>query len=87
MSQSISLPRSAVTTSLHLIVDGKRERPYDTVLPVATDLGLTVDTSCDRDDSKCVKKAVKNYSGSGNILIWYVLNLTFGSRIGLTNSH
>ncbi|CAH0046199.1 unnamed protein product [Clonostachys solani] len=54
--------------------NGKRERPYDTVLPVATDLGLTVDTSCDRDDSKCVKKAVKNYSGSGNILICWEHN-------------
>jgi hypothetical protein len=40
-----------------------------TVQPLATDLGLTVDTSCDRDDQKCVKKLVKNYSGLGNILI------------------
>lgn len=30
---------------------------------------MTVDTSCDRDDSKCVKDVVKNYTGSGNILI------------------
>lgn len=49
--------------------DGKRQRPYDTVEPLAEDLGLTVDTSCDRDDSKCVKDVVKNYTGSGNILI------------------
>jgi hypothetical protein len=81
------IDRPAMATHLHCVLDGKRERPYDTVLPVATDLGLTVDTSCDRDDSKCVKKAVKNYSGSGNILIWYVLNLTSVSRIGFTNSH
>ncbi|KAK7421704.1 hypothetical protein QQZ08_009878 [Neonectria magnoliae] len=49
--------------------DGSRKRPYDTVLPLATDLGLTVHTSCDRDDSECVADAVKDYSGSGNILI------------------
>ncbi|KAJ6111437.1 hypothetical protein N7523_007498 [Penicillium sp. IBT 18751x] len=48
---------------------GKRQRPYDTVEPLAEDLGLTVDTSCDRDDPKCVKKVVDNYTGSGNILI------------------
>ena len=39
--------------------------------PLAGDLGLTVDTSCDRDDSKCVKDVVKDYDGKGNILIWY----------------
>ncbi|PIG83073.1 phosphoglycerate mutase family protein [Aspergillus arachidicola] len=48
---------------------GKRTRPYETVLPLAEDLGLTVDTSCDRDDPKCVKKAVEEYKGDGNILI------------------
>uniref|UniRef100_A0A8H7N8B8 Phosphoglycerate mutase family protein n=1 Tax=Bionectria ochroleuca TaxID=29856 RepID=A0A8H7N8B8_BIOOC len=48
---------------------GKRKRPYDSVAPVASDLGLEVDTSCDRDDSKCVKKLIKNYDGDGNILL------------------
>ncbi|CAG8933916.1 unnamed protein product [Penicillium salamii] len=48
---------------------GKRARPYDTVKPLADDLGLTVDTSCDRDDSSCVKDVVDEYSGEGNILI------------------
>lgn len=28
-----------------------------------------MDTSCDRDDPKCVKKAVEKYKGDGNILI------------------
>ncbi|KAF9398628.1 hypothetical protein BGX21_007535 [Mortierella sp. AD011] len=51
------------------IIDGSRERPFLTVEPLAEDLGLTVDTSCDRDDPKCVKNAVKNYKRSGNILI------------------
>ncbi|KAJ5110453.1 hypothetical protein N7532_000988 [Penicillium argentinense] len=49
--------------------DGGRQRPLDTVEPLASDLGLTVDTSCDRDDSKCVEDVVKDYDGSGNILI------------------
>lgn len=49
--------------------DGKRQRPYDTVEPLAEDLGLTVDTSCDRDDPACVKAVVDGYTGSGNILI------------------
>lgn len=48
---------------------GKRARPYDTVKPLADDLGLTIDTSCDRDDSSCVKDVVDEYSGEGNILI------------------
>ncbi|KAJ5812656.1 hypothetical protein N7474_008957 [Penicillium riverlandense] len=49
--------------------DGKRDRPYETVEPLAQDLGITVDTSCDRDDSKCVKDVVKDYNGEGNLLI------------------
>ncbi|KAF7179320.1 hypothetical protein CNMCM7691_008253 [Aspergillus felis] len=49
--------------------DGKRARPYETVEPLAGDLGLTVDTSCDRDDPKCVRDVVEGYTGSGNILI------------------
>jgi hypothetical protein len=49
--------------------DGSRKRPYDTVHPLAQDLGITIDTSCDRDDQSCVNKVVKNYGGSGNILI------------------
>lgn len=49
--------------------DGSRARPYETVEPLAEDLGLTVDTSCGRDDSDCVADVVDNYTGSGNILI------------------
>lgn len=41
-----------------------------TVQPLAADLGLTVDTSCDRDDSDCVAKAVNAYgAGKKNVLI------------------
>ncbi|KAJ5791109.1 uncharacterized protein N7518_008120 [Penicillium psychrosexuale] len=51
--------------------NGKRARPLDTVEPLAEDLGLTVDTSCDRDDPGCVKDVVAGYDGKGlvNILI------------------
>ncbi|RYP10540.1 hypothetical protein DL764_000593 [Monosporascus ibericus] len=49
--------------------NGKRKRPYDTVKPLADDLGLTVDISCDRDDSKCVADLVNGYTADGNILI------------------
>jgi hypothetical protein len=49
--------------------DGKQQRPYDTVVPLAADLGLTVDTSCQRDDQDCVADVVNDYDGSGNILI------------------
>ncbi|KZP02337.1 hypothetical protein FIBSPDRAFT_808822, partial [Athelia psychrophila] len=30
--------------------DGAHTRPYDTVLPLATDLGITIDTSCSKTD-------------------------------------
>ncbi|KAI0395719.1 putative phosphoglycerate mutase family protein [Xylariaceae sp. FL0594] len=49
--------------------NGQKARPYLTVQPLADDLGLAVDTSCDRDDAKCVKDAVEGYMGQGNILI------------------
>lgn len=53
-------------------IDGSGRRSYDTVSPLAADLGLTINTPCGRDDSECVAKAVREYTGSGNILIWYV---------------
>lgn len=49
--------------------DGSQQRPYDTVEPLANDLGITVDTSCQRDDQDCVASVVEQYSGTGNILI------------------
>ncbi|KAJ5824747.1 hypothetical protein N7447_007087 [Penicillium robsamsonii] len=51
--------------------DGRRARPRDTVKPLADDLGLDVDISCDRDDPDCVKKVIDSYDGKGeaNILI------------------
>jgi hypothetical protein len=52
-----------------LLTGGKRARPLDTVQPLANDLGLTPDTSCDRDDEDCVVDLVNDYDGDGNILI------------------
>ncbi|KAJ6088612.1 phosphoglycerate mutase family protein [Penicillium sp. IBT 16267x] len=49
--------------------NGKRSRPYETVKPLAKDLGMKVDISCNRGDTKCVKKAIADYNGDGNILI------------------
>ncbi|KAI9711868.1 MAG: hypothetical protein M1820_002013 [Bogoriella megaspora] len=49
--------------------DGSQQRPYDTVTALADDLGLTVDTSCQRDDQDCVADVVDAYDGPGNILI------------------
>ncbi|KAK0549747.1 hypothetical protein OC845_002997 [Tilletia horrida] len=51
--------------------DGSRDRPYETVEPLAQDLGLNVDTSCDRDDINCVADLVNNFASysSGDILI------------------
>ncbi|KZP26838.1 hypothetical protein FIBSPDRAFT_909115 [Athelia psychrophila] len=71
--------------------DGSRARPYDTVLPLATDLGITIDTSCSKTDAKCVKKAVKAYagtSGSKNVLIcWEHGELTdIASELGVSKA-
>lgn len=38
--------------------DGSRRRPYDTVKPIAKDLGLRVDHHCDRDDTACVLRTL-----------------------------
>ncbi|KAG0050600.1 hypothetical protein BGZ83_004604, partial [Gryganskiella cystojenkinii] len=57
--------------------DGNHERPYLTVEPLAKDLGLTIDRKCDQIDYNCVKEAVINYNGAGNILIcWEHIALT-----------
>ncbi|KOS23112.1 hypothetical protein ESCO_003527 [Escovopsis weberi] len=48
---------------------GKRTRPFDTVAPLAEDLGIEIDDSCEQMDTRCVKKAIKQYRGPGNILI------------------
>jgi len=51
-----------------------------TVQPLATDLGLIVDTSCDRDDADCVATIVENYgseeTGQNVLICWEHDNLT-----------
>lgn len=58
------------------------------VLPLATALGLKVDTSCGRDDEECVINAVEAYAstpGSRNVLIcWEHKALTkLASELGI----
>ncbi|KAL3428080.1 hypothetical protein PVAG01_01589 [Phlyctema vagabunda] len=52
------------------LLDGKRTRPLQTVQPVAQDLGLVVDTSCDRDDPDCVKKVVSTNPDKNILICW-----------------
>ncbi|KAI5925886.1 hypothetical protein F4810DRAFT_707974 [Camillea tinctor] len=63
-------PKATITE----LKDGKRQRPYLTVKPLAADLGLEVDISCGRDDEDCVADVVNNYEGDGNILICWEHN-------------
>jgi len=49
--------------------NGDRTRPLETVKPLADDLGLKVDTSCDKEDPDCVQDLVDDYDGGKNILI------------------
>ncbi|KAE8364072.1 hypothetical protein BDV27DRAFT_118776 [Aspergillus caelatus] len=53
----------------HISKKGEHRRSYETVHSLATDLGLTVDTSCKRNKVYCVAEAVSDYEGPGNILI------------------
>jgi len=46
-----------------------RQRPSDTVTPLADDLGLTLDLSCDGDDSACVASVIEGFNGPGNVLV------------------
>ncbi|GAA5824793.1 hypothetical protein JCM11251_005344 [Rhodosporidiobolus azoricus] len=50
----------------------KRMRPYLTVKALAADLGLKVDTDCEVDDAKCVRKKIRKYvekGGKGEVVI------------------
>lgn len=40
-----------------------------TVLPLAQDLGITVDSHCSRKDPECVVDTIRSYDGPGNILV------------------
>lgn len=40
-----------------------------TVLPLAEDLNLTLDSHCSRKDAECVADTIRSYEGPGNILV------------------
>lgn len=50
-------------------LDGLHRRSFETILPLAIDLGLAVDLSCKRNQVKCVANLVDKFQGPGNILI------------------
>lgn len=50
-------------------IDGSRDRPYDTIHPLAKDLGITVNKSIDRDDADAAAEATKAFQGPGNVLL------------------
>lgn len=51
------------------VIDGSRDRPYETIKPLADDLGIKVDKSIDRDDVSGAAEAAKSYTGPGNVLV------------------
>lgn len=65
---------------LTIISGGKRARPLATVQPLATDLGLTVDTFCEKDDADCVADLVTAWDANGNgtnvLICWEHDNLS-----------
>ncbi|KAH0341899.1 hypothetical protein KCU83_g9520, partial [Aureobasidium melanogenum] len=50
---------------------GERERPYDTIRPLAESLGDKVEVNKDigRDDAEAVAEAARGFTGDGNVLI------------------
>lgn len=58
--------------------DGRRRRPYETVHPLAKALEVPLDHHCDRDDTKCAVKMIKNKSRKGNnvLVVWEHARLT-----------
>ena len=49
--------------------DGRQRRAYDTLRPLADDLGLTVDTDCGRDEIDALVAKIQSYAGTGNVLV------------------
>lgn len=67
--------------------DGKQQRPYDTLQPLAGELGLAVDIEYGRDDFTGVANKIKGYKGEGNVLIcWEHRRLTnLAAALGVHN--
>ncbi|KUJ18955.1 uncharacterized protein LY89DRAFT_643510 [Mollisia scopiformis] len=49
--------------------DGSRDRPYETIEPLAEELGVKVDKSIERDDAAEAAEKAKAYRGEGNVLV------------------
>lgn len=69
------------------LVDGEHRRSFDTVHPLALDLGLFVDTSCKRNRVRCLRKHIDRYDGNRNILVtWRHGKMEeFAEQMGLEN--
>jgi hypothetical protein len=66
-----------LSADIYTQLDGQRNRPYNTVEPLANHLKLSIDSSIRRNDSVGAADAVRNYKGRGNILIcWEHSQLT-----------
>jgi hypothetical protein len=50
-------------------VDGDRERPVQTITPLAKALGIDINDKIDRDADSQAADATKAYSGPGNVLV------------------
>ncbi|CEJ92063.1 hypothetical protein VHEMI07741 [[Torrubiella] hemipterigena] len=51
------------------ISDARTQRPYNTTLPLAQSLGITIDHPCEYTDPSCAGKRAREYTGPGNVLI------------------
>lgn len=61
--------------------DHTTQRPYNTTLPLARSLGITIDDPCDLTDISCAAKEALAYTGPGNVLIaWEHDHLPLVSR-------
>lgn len=51
--------------------DARSQRPYNTTLPLANNLGITIEHPCDYTDVDCAAKALQKFetTATGNILV------------------
>lgn len=51
--------------------DGGRKRAYDTIKPLADNLNIKIDSSCERDPIKCIiNKILNNYKKENIFIVW-----------------
>ena len=68
---------------------GVRERPYQTVKPLADDLGLEVHTDCKRDDPHCIRELVAEFAkrSKKDVLICWVSCAFSHIPLGMRSKH